>query len=186
MGKFGLRQASPLDPGLRRPASWRRLRMPSPRPCSITCSGTTRSSPGRPVRAIRRAGLHRQAADRQARPARPDPPRRPDVLAGLHQAQHATRDPLTITAAQVARLAEPSPPTTGHGHNRRILAMARSGQLPMPSGQLKDSVTRRRSAAVVRVTLAGVLAAVDACRECAGVLVQYAYEAEGAGTASPR
>lgn len=58
--------------------------------------------PGRPVRAIRCAGLRGQAADRQARPARPDPPRRPDVLAGLHQVQHATRAPLTITTAQVA------------------------------------------------------------------------------------
>lgn len=33
-------------PGSGHPASWRRLHMPSPHPCSITCNGTTRSSPG--------------------------------------------------------------------------------------------------------------------------------------------
>ncbi|HEX7164464.1 MAG TPA: hypothetical protein VF223_24870 [Trebonia sp.] len=45
LGKFGVRQAAPLHPGLRTPASRRRRRVPSPPPCSITCSGMTRSSP---------------------------------------------------------------------------------------------------------------------------------------------
>ena len=37
--------------------------------------------------------------------------------------------------------------------------------------------------AVVSPALAGGLATVDACRECVGVLVQYALEPESAGTA---
>ena len=40
--------------------------------------------------------------------------------------------------------------------------------------------------AIVSPALAGGLATVDACRECVGVLVQYALEPESAGTASPR
>lgn len=40
--------------------------------------------------------------------------------------------------------------------------------------------------AVVNLALAGELVPVDACRECVGVIVEYAFEAEVAGTASPR
>jgi hypothetical protein len=51
---------------------------------------------------------------------------------------------LMTTDKQLIASGEPSPPTTGHGHNRRILAMARTGQLSMPSGQLKNLVTVSR------------------------------------------
>lgn len=45
LGKFGLRQAAPLHPGLRAPALMETAARAISAPCSTTCSGTTRSSP---------------------------------------------------------------------------------------------------------------------------------------------
>jgi dienelactone hydrolase len=76
LGKFGIRQAAPLHPGLRAPGLMATATHAVSAPVLYHVQWADEIfPPGRAVRAIRRAGLRGQAADRQAGPARPDTPR---------------------------------------------------------------------------------------------------------------
>jgi predicted alpha/beta-hydrolase family hydrolase len=93
LGKFGIHQVAPLHPWAPRSKPDGDCRVRRFRPSAVSRSvGRRNLPPGRAVRAVRGAGLGRQATDRQARPARPDASRRRDVMAGLPHAKSATAE----------------------------------------------------------------------------------------------
>ena len=72
LGKFGVRQAAPLHPGLLAPGLIAAAAHAVSAPVLYHVQWDDEIFPGRAVRAIRRAGVGRQAADRQGGPARAD------------------------------------------------------------------------------------------------------------------